>query len=107
MLDLENILVIPENRFFFPVCSVIMLLVEALNNLFGFDFSGSGELRLLLKNSFFLSGGASGELGCCGCSCVNESVREPGKRFTMLSRLCGGPPVDSRRSAPKKDMPDF
>jgi hypothetical protein len=25
----------------------------------------------------------------------------------MLSRLCGGPPVDSRRSASKKDKPDF
>lgn len=78
MLGLENILVIPENRFFFPVCSAITLLVEALKSLLGFDFSESGELRLLLKKNFFLSGGASGELGGCGCSCCNESVREPG-----------------------------
>jgi hypothetical protein len=78
MLDLENILVIPEKRFFFPVCSPVMLLVEALRSLFGFDFSGSGEFRLLLKNSFFLSGGASGELGC-DCDCSNESVRETGR----------------------------
>lgn len=70
---------IPENRFFFPVCSAIMLLVEALISLFGFDFSGSGELRLLPKNNFFLSSGASGELGCCGCGCINESAREPGR----------------------------
>jgi hypothetical protein len=79
MLGLENILVIPENRFFFPVCSAIMLLVEALKSLFGFDFSESGELRLLLKKNLFLSGGASGELGGCDCSCSDESVREPGR----------------------------
>lgn len=77
MLGLENILVIPENRFFFPVCSAITLLVEALKSLLGFDFSVSGELRLLLKKNFFLSGDASGELGGCGCSCSDESVCEP------------------------------
>jgi hypothetical protein len=67
--------VIPENLFFFPVCSAVTLLVEAFISLPGF---GSGEFRLLL-NSFFLSGGMSGELGCCGCGCINKSVREPGK----------------------------